>query len=128
MTLVQSAKAEESVRESNRHGIATRSLVRSPLIAAATRPTRRGELGPPPATRRPEPAASTPTPAPPRPSFLGLVVPLVWRLAFLAGDRPAGDCHRLAPAGVPPLLAVEVARRPTRSACRLSRSPAAHPP
>ena len=40
-------------------------------------------------------------------NLLGLVVEVVCRVAFLAGDRPAGDGHRLAPTVVPPLPAAD---------------------
>src|SRR5438270_10947974 len=83
-----------------------------------------GEPGPPPAARGPAPVGPPAPPPAVGPRVLGLAVALLGRLEGRPGHRLPGHGRRLAPPGVPPVLALEVAR-PARAAAHRPRGPPA---
>ena len=104
---------------------ARRSSVDDPLTCR----TRRGDPGPAASTRRASSPGATSAPSVShRPTPLGLAVSGVVRMAARGADRLTGHRRALAPAGLRPLLALEVTTPRHRAAGRRCRPPRPDPP
>ena len=104
--------------DSRRH--AARDLPQ-PRVATSGKPR------PPPAGGNSEAGKATAVAPDARPLVLGHPFPPLAALARGAGDRKAGNRHRLAPEGISCVLDLEIQARQTRAASGAQRCPRTHP-
>ena len=86
-----------------------------------------GKPRPPPAGGNPEAGTATAAAPDARPLVLGHPFPPLAALARGAGDRKAGNRHRLAPQGISCILDLEIQARQTRTASGAQGCPRTHP-